>query len=447
MTLETEAGAQPPSARSILPWFFLLVLVFGAVAMGRAGQFYGQLLHGWDAQFYYAQARSLVIDGDLDITNDLALAPDQGPLGEPSGDLRRLPRREGGQVVNKYPPGLSLLEVPWLALGRLLRTGWERATGGPLDGQPGYSDLEITTVGFGLLLYASIGLTLLVALVTPVSGSEWRAAVAVALTWLGTSLLYYTAVFPFMAHGAGFALVVLTLWLSKRLAEAERPTVRAFVAVAASVGFLFLVRPQQVLLLLFLGPWLIRPAQRIPVRRLLLPLLVFLALASLLVVFNYLQTDRWTVSGYAAGGEGFDWLHPRADLVLWSPERGLLWMSPLVVLAALGYATRRVWRSPLAGVLLLHALTQVYLIAAWSSPAQGDSFGARMWCECVPFVALGVAGLLSTPRPGLRLLWAGGAVVCVGWTCLLLLVYLKDPAFQVNSYGDVLSRVAGFWSR
>ena len=70
-----------------------------------------------------------------------------------------------------------------------------------------------------------------------------------------------------------------------------------------------------------------------------------------------------------------------------------------------------------------------------------------MWCECTPFVALGVAGLLGTARPALRLFWTACAVGCVCWTCLLLLVYLKDPAFQVSSYSEVVSRVAGLLGR
>src|SRR5206468_12888067 len=183
-------------------------------------------------------------------------------------------------------------------------------------GPAGYSTLEITTTGFGLLIYAAAGLTLLCALVTPVAGSERRAAFAVGMTWLGTSLFYYTAIFPFMAHGTGFALVVLTLWLSSRLAEAERPTVEAFAGVAMSAGLLFLVRPQQGLLLLFVGPWLVQAARRTGVSRLLIPLLVLVATASLMVGYNYLQTGRWSMSGYAGGGEGFDWLHPRVDVVL-----------------------------------------------------------------------------------------------------------------------------------
>jgi hypothetical protein len=153
------------------------------------------------------------------------------------------------------------------------------------------------------------------------------------------------------------------------------------------------------------------------------------------------NTGSFTLNAYAAGGERFFWTHPAWDIVLISPCRGLLWISPVVIVAAGGYWLRRRGLPWFAVALLGHGLVQLYLIAAWSSPHQGDAFGARMWCECTGVVACGLA-LLYRPS---RVAQAAGVLAtaaCVCWTCALLAVAVERGMPVDLSYANLLSAVA-----
>ena len=77
-------------------------------------------MRGWDAQYYYACARSLVFDTDLDITNDLEATPHPAPFDrDADGQFEAVPRDRKGRIVSKYPIGLSLVEVPFRRRRRL----------------------------------------------------------------------------------------------------------------------------------------------------------------------------------------------------------------------------------------------------------------------------------------------------------------------------------------
>lgn len=52
-------------------WVFLTVMAVGFFTLARTQQYYGTIYRGWDAQFYYLLAHSLVFDRDVDVTNNL----------------------------------------------------------------------------------------------------------------------------------------------------------------------------------------------------------------------------------------------------------------------------------------------------------------------------------------------------------------------------------------
>ena len=67
-----------------------------------------------------------------------------------------------------------------------------------------------------------------------------------------------------------------------------------------------------------------------------------------------------------------------------------------------------------------NAVSQVYVIAAWSSPDQGDSFGSRMLADNAAVVAVGLAVLYEQASPRWRLVIAMVTAVAVVWTIYLL---------------------------
>ena len=151
----------------------LLVFCTGSSALAYAGHTLPTLLNGWDEQFYFAAAHSLVYDEDLDITNDIRHCP-RSDRFDPGGDgtYRVLAVNPAGRYLNKFPLGLSLAEALWLvpAAGvRWLATAFGYQSPEP----PGFSPVEIAAVCVGMLLLVSIGVQLLYTLLRRISPPSW----------------------------------------------------------------------------------------------------------------------------------------------------------------------------------------------------------------------------------------------------------------------------------
>src|SRR5690606_35945253 len=132
--------------------------VAGILSMAYYYNHYGQLLHGWDAQFYYATARSFLFGRTADITDALKETPWTSPFDrDGNGSLERVPLREDGRFQSKYPIGLPLVEGVFMAVGYGIRRILE-TLGIFLTGPPGLSHLEIGSVALGLFLVTLVGL-------------------------------------------------------------------------------------------------------------------------------------------------------------------------------------------------------------------------------------------------------------------------------------------------
>jgi hypothetical protein len=407
-------------------WVFLGTFVASLLGLVRIQLYSGTIYHGWDAQFYYALARSIAFDRDVDISNDLVLTPWANPFDpDKDGSFREVPRRPNGRMQSKYPIGMSLVEAPWLALGSGVRAIAE-AVGVKFRHAPGFTTAELWTVALGLIFIFSLGLATLYRLLLERFGST-AALLGIFAGWCGTSLFYYSSVFPFMSHAVSFALLAVVMMLTDRLSGGQCLK-RTLKLLGAAVGALFLVRPQQAVVALFIFPVFVNIARKRSWKEWLPGLLGGAALGAaaigLQVAFNFTQTGRASLSGYAAGGEGFAFASPNLTMVLISESRGLFVFAPVVVVALLGYLFA--WRSipAYAWVAAGNFLTQAYLTAAWSSPEQGDSFGARMLADNSGAVAVGVAAIFTRlPKRG-RIVEVVVCLGCVAWTIRQLLRYM-----------------------
>jgi len=424
-------------------WLTVAVLVLGVLLLARAQRYYGGLLRGWDAQHYYALAHSIVFDRDLDITANLEATPFSEPFDrDGNGTFESARRDAGGRILSIYPVGLSLVETPFLALGHGARR--TLAAVGFISARPlGYGDVEIWAVALGLLLIFAVGCRLLCVILHPHVPSPWR-ELAIIAAWSGTSLLFYSAIFPFMAHAVAFTLVVWTVYVAESVRTGARP-VRALSSVGVGLALLYLVRPQELLigvpLLLLLAPVARRPLGRWAPW-------AALALAAVAAAIGLQAAVHTHVAGNWAQNltqmRSFGWWHPALRIVLISPARGLLWVSPVVLLAMLGFVvTRPAALPPPFAVFALHGLIQIYAIASWRSPDQGDAFGARMWAECAGAVACGLGLLYLHSGPRQRLLAAAATVICLAWTNRLLVLYMSGRLPLDLSHAECVRRALG----
>jgi hypothetical protein len=407
-------------------WVLVVVMALSVATLVRTGMYYGSLYHGWDAQFYYSLADSILFDGDTDITNNLRLTPYPGPF-DPRGDgsWTAAPYLADGRIASKYPIGMSLIELPWISIGHLFRGLAERVWG-PKPAASGYSTMEIWFVALGLVVIFAFGLAQLYVLLAESFG-RWAAALGLLGCWTGTSLFYYSAVFPFMTHACSFTLLALAMRFTRDLLSGSSPN-RTLALLGGCIAAIFLLRPQQVIIVLFLSPLIFKELRGKAPKEwtigALAATLVGIVAIIVTVWVNYLQFGVLTLNGYAMGQESFHWLKPQLAVVLLSSSRGLLFFSPIVAIAAWGHVAwprsvpRWVW--PFVG----NAAAQLYLIAAWSSPDQGDAFGARMWSDNTAVVAFGLALLFYRASRAGRMAEAISVAMSIGWSITLLFRYI-----------------------
>jgi hypothetical protein len=296
-------------------------------------------------------------------------------------------------------------------------------------GPAGYSVVELWTVAVGLIAVFAASLAVLYRLLAEDYGTT-AALIGVVGAWAGTSLFYYSAVFPFMAHALSFGLLVTVMGLARELA-AGREVNRRLVLLGVSIGAIFLVRPQQAIVAVFLFPIVASVGRTRAIAAwvpgLIAGALLGLAEASTQIAFNFAQLGIVTASGYAAAGEGFNWLTPKLSLVLLGESRGLVVFSPVVVIAAAAYVWFGRSLPGYARVAAGNALAQIYVIAAWWAPEQGDSFGARVWSDNAAAVAVGLAVMIHQASGIWRWVVAGTTLAAVGWTTALLIRYITSP--------------------
>ncbi|MEA2692503.1 MAG: hypothetical protein QOJ16_1890 [Acidobacteriota bacterium] len=390
---------------------------------------------GGDGWASFAALESLVDDGDLHLENNLR-GVRNGIVPTPSGHL-----------VMQYPPGILLLDLPPFLAGRaadaLLPAAW-LARGADLP-PVGRVPRRVFLSGAAIVLARNVatllGLFWLALALRRLGFAEGTVAAAVAFTFFGGPLLFYSLVG--MTHAPSFALASLLFLLLVRYWERVGEGVdsrlsppggslppgrgrvgsggrpgggRLACAAGLVLGLAVLVRYGAVGLL---------PAAVLAVagrsgRPRLLRLLVFGAGFTLplllLPLYWHAVSGGWGSPGYGGVWRltlGSPWN------VLFSPHHGLFLFHPALLLAALGLAwatceeLRR--RAPGMGtVALLGFLGIAVLHGWWSEWANPGGYGQRFLTDALPALGLGFARILAA-RPARLWKTAGIAATIFGY--------------------------------
>ncbi|MCC7355733.1 MAG: hypothetical protein IT330_18480 [Anaerolineae bacterium] len=376
-------------------------------------------LVGSDGTFYYAYLPSIWLDGDLDFANQYRYLIGPGRESIAGFTPRGLP-------VNAYPVGSALLWSPFFLAAHLAILAL-RALGAtiPADGM-GYPYQTATLLGS--ITYGAMGLWLIYRLCRRRFGPSPSVA-AVALLWLGSSVLYYVVAEPSMVHTS--SLFALGLFFYLWDGQQGEGTSRGWLVLGLVGGLVVLVRvPDAIFVALpVLGmlPQLLRAPARILPRLALFAGAALLAFAPQLIVWQILYGSL--ISGYLSlsGGLAFHWLSPQWIQVLFSGLHGLYTWHPLLLAATAGLvllARRSPRERRFTLLLVIGLLLQLYLISAWREWWQGDSFGGRMFISAMPIFALGLAALLDRLSYG-RYLTAVMlvSIVLLAWNGLFMLEY------------------------
>ena len=408
-------------------WLGVLCLVVAVVSLTWQGwDMFGarhrSLLKGWDDSFYYFWLPSVVIDHDLDFTNQLA---DSGAFNE---EIRHYalsqPPTPSGLMPNKYPPGWALGSLPFFLLAHAFAP--EHSTG--------FEPIYVTAVWAGQLLYAGLGLWLASVIIARYfSPSIARAAVLVG--WLVSPLIYYQTVRLAMSHSQLFTLGMAVFWLSLEIEEREART-RHWALLGFCAAFLFITRNVAIVYLVLPGIVAVRKLRSL---RAVAAVVLGAALPLLIQIGAWrILFGSWLVHSY--GGERFDFAELHLAEVLFSPRHGWFYWHPLLLPAIAAFAF---WaRNRVAGrAWLISFFLIVVLNAAWSTWWLGLSFGYRGLEISIFFAMVGLATLLQAAgnHPLMRRVLQVVIVVAIVWNLLLLALFIthRIPSEEAVTYGDV----------
>lgn len=339
-----------------------------------------------DARGYYVYLPSVIIDGDLEFSNQIQAHKEPLLLEE---------RGAESFALNKYPIGMALTLLPIFLVAHTLTLAAHALIGQAWLTPDGYSFLYQFLVVAGVMATGVATMTMIDRIIVRCFGVDSRIACAAILVyWSGSHYLYYFFREPLMVHIVSTFWVVLVIYLGEKVVSQIRWWHYPFLTFGLSMAVV--CRPTN---LAILAPVLAHQLHGIYRHRQSpkvmwgLPLSVF----GLLPVFLQMLTWRMMVGQYlfySYQNEGFNWTRPMLLSTLFSSRHGLFFWSPILLFAAWGgiwYTCRRGGtRNPLWQSLVIGGIFLWYLNSAWYEWWFGHAFGARAFLEisCLFVVSL-----------------------------------------------------------
>jgi hypothetical protein len=348
-----------------------------------------------DGVNYYSYLHSLVVDRDLDFSDEYQAAREAGVPGYSTLVETRTPI---GLLANFQPAGAALLAMPAYLVGLVFQQG----------GLPQYGTALVLAYTGASLLYGLLALALCYRLAREVVGSARAAALGTLVAGGATPFLFYLLWEPSYAHtfSAFAAAAFVLLWWRSR--DWRSPA--AWLGLGVLAGVMAMIRYQDGLLAAIV---------LLDLRRARWRLLAFAAGALVGFAPQLLVT-------HAVFGTWLPYRPPEFALQLWpghylevllSSHNGLFIWTPAAIAAVAGYRFVGDRRLSLAAAVAL--VLQLQLEGSAPDWWGGHSFGMRRLLVLLPFAAVGLAALAARLAGRSRLLMAA-AVLLVAWNVLLV---------------------------
>ncbi|MEI7724740.1 MAG: hypothetical protein WCK09_06520 [Bacteroidota bacterium] len=298
-----------------------------------------------------------------------------------------------GKIINKMTCGVAILWTPFFLVTHAIAT--------VVNLQPdGFSDFYQKMAIIPPVFFLVLGLFFLKRVLEYYS-PPYIAYGCILLIFAGTNLYHYALAEGLMSHVHSFFLFSLYLFLLKKFLETREHAYRYFLGMSIVASLAFLVRPTNLIILLW---FFLLDARTITdiFRRIRIAVRPKFLLTFLLVSFLIFlpQLIYWKyVSGsflhYSYGGEGFIyWKNPVILPLYFSPFNGLFLYNPLVLFFVAGFVLM-VFRRKTNGILLFLTFALVtYISGSWHMWFFGGSYGSRPFVEYYALFAIGFGYLL-----------------------------------------------------
>lgn len=372
-----------------------------------------------DAEGYY-----VYLPGVFNLKNVHAIPP--GSMAEIKNDR--------GEMVLKYTCGVALFQMPFFLVAKVY-----------CDSQ-GYAADDIynrhyaRAVAFAGYTVGFLGLFFLQRALRRRGFSEATNLLTILSVFGGTNLFHYMTKEMGMSHAYSFCLFAFLAWYLPRFYD--RPDWKNAAILGGALGWIVLIRPTNVLALLFVLLYDVYTRTDLRDRMLFYwrhrKAVLVAAVAGItfwLPQMWYWQemTGKWFRYSYT--GERFIfWNKPKILDVLFDVQNGLFLYSPLVLLAVVGIGASWRARQNHAPALALIFVLATYLFASWWAWWFGGAFGHRSYVELYAILAFPLAGMLE------KLLALKSSVM--RYTGVLVVLFLIFYSVQLSF---LYNRIGGPW--
>ena len=434
-------------------WLSIVVtLAIGLVAFRVTVSTTAGFLVWSDGLAYFFHARSLVLDGNSDITNEFDEFDRRYPIDPNKSSVMDSIRmntgrnEETGRVVAPWPVGMGLVTAPFYALGFAAESIVASVQGREPDS---FGIIPQYFFAFGSLAFGLLGFWATYLCCRQIADEARSYLVALCAVFAGPAA-FYIFVNPSMAHAVSFGLAssLILMWWRQWVAGTGP---RAMLLPGLILGLLVTIRLQNAIFGLLLAALVMRELWRGGWLRSVASALAGLATCAIpmtaLVLHSAAYGPPHAKFALQQGGVlmvGSYPIHLQSPFffdVLFSCRHGAFHWAPILALGTIGLiwaARRESWALVLLAVFAL----QVYLIGGigiadpsghratfdpsnWNDHWKGGtSFGMRYLTECTPLFAAGLVTLLNMSRTSTAtILWRIGLTILVVWNGLLILAY------------------------
>jgi hypothetical protein len=343
---------------------------------------------------------SILFDGDVSFEDEYQYFYDEDPEGRQGFKETFLDRSTPtGLKLNFGPMGTAVLWSPFYIVTHLglLAVG---SLGADVHAD-GMSQPYRTAVALASAFYGALGLFLSYRLARRFA-APLVCFVAVVALWWATPVAYYMYIAPGMSHAASLFAVAVFFSLGPWVTAS--PTIGRWAIWGGSAGLMMLIREQDfffaVAAVVPLGAMVMSGDVRGSVKR----AAAFGAAA--VAVFAPQLVVYQILNGRPAPSHHIQnkmlWYSPHSLEVLFSPEHGLYFWSPILLLFTVGGLLFLRRDRAAAAALLLGLASQVYISGAVDSWTQAGAFGARRFVGATVIFTVWGATLFALVEPYVR---------------------------------------------
>ena len=403
------------------PILLLIILgVFSILTLSIKLDVVGYVIDS-DGLGYYAHLRSAIIDGDLCYANEF-LEYNQFDHGV----LNPYKCTVTNHLPNKYYLGPALLWLPFFILAHTL-TILSNCVGIALI-PDGYSILYQIFIGLGSIIYGLMGLIFIYQILLRFFCRN-EAILATFFIFIATNVIYYITNEPTISHSMSLFAVSMFAYIWIR--DIGNRTKKSIILLGGAAGLMTLIRPQNVLFVVLpIIEWLdlfkkgklgfFSSLRERIVEVGLFCVVYLIILVPQFIVWKILY-GKFIVYSYK--GENFNFAHPRLFDSLFSARHGLIYWTPIILVALIGVIFFIRKQPKIGSIFFLTFVMQWYLNASWYCWWFGCSFGGRAYINCSFIFAIGLAMIFTIIKQKLRVVFLLLVLILTGWNLLFIAQY------------------------